>query len=119
MKRLFLLILLSFLCFSVFAQNEASKDFVKGTVLASQAGSSLDKFPKMEIGFAGRIINNVPMAITFIRLQSTLETGGGVFSSYYQLNKNTNKLEQAEGDSLKQFFPFSRCCHCGSSCQDA
>jgi hypothetical protein len=87
-----------------YAQNEASKDFVRGTVLARQAGSSLDKFPKMEIGFVGRNTNTDPMAFLFIRLQSALETGGGVFSSFYSLNRNTNQLENVDGDSFRQFM---------------
>jgi hypothetical protein len=89
----------------MFAQNEASKDFVQGSVLARQSGSSLDKFPKMEIGFVGRYNNtNDPTAYLFIRFQSTLETGGGVFLSYFDLNRNTNQLEQREGNSLNQFI---------------
>jgi hypothetical protein len=90
---------------NVFAQNEASKDFVQGTVLARQSGSFLDKFPKMEIGFVGRNNNtNDPMAYLFIRFQSALETGGGVFISFLSLNRNTNQLEQVEGNSLSQFI---------------
>jgi hypothetical protein len=97
--------LVGFILSSVYAQNETSKDFVQGTVLAHQAGSSFDKFPKMEIGFVGRYNNaNDPLAYLFIRFQSTLETGGGVFHSYLALNRNTNQLEQIEGDSLRQFI---------------
>ena len=94
-----------FVCISgaLFAQNEASINFVRGTVLASQTGSSFDPFPKMEIGFVGRKTNTEPMAFLFIRLQSTLETGGGVFNSFYSLNRNTNQLEKRDGDSLRQF----------------
>jgi hypothetical protein len=90
---------------NAFAQNEASKDFVQGSVLARQTGSFFDKFPKMEIGFVGRYNNtNDPMAYLFIRFQSSLETGGGVFLSYFSLNRNTNQLEQGEGNSLRQFI---------------
>ena len=90
----------------MFAQNEASKDFVQGTVLAKQEGSSLDKFPRMEIGFIGRNVADTgdPMAFLFIRLQSALETGGGLFSFYYALNRNTNQLEKRDGNSLEQFI---------------
>jgi hypothetical protein len=95
-----------FISFGIYAQNETPKDFVQGTVLARQAGSVLDKFPKMEIGFVGRNTTdtNEPRAFLFIRLQSTLETGGGVFLSYFALNRNTNNLEQREGDSFQQFI---------------
>jgi hypothetical protein len=93
-----------FISSSIYAQNETSKDFVRGTVLARQAGSAFEKFPKMEIGFVGRNTANEPMAFLFIRLQSTLETGGGVFRSFYQLNMNTNKLDPVEGDSFRQFI---------------
>ena len=91
---------------NVFAQNEASKDFVQGTVLAKQEGSSLDKFPKIEIGFIGRNTTDTgdPMAFLFFRIQSALETGGGLFSSYYDLNRNTNQLEKRDGNSLEQFI---------------
>jgi hypothetical protein len=58
----------------------------------------------MEIGFVGRNTDTEPMAFLFIRLQSVLETGGGVFLSYYALNRNTNQLEQREGDSFSQFI---------------
>jgi hypothetical protein len=106
-KRGSLVILLFGFVFSIiYAQNESSKDFVQGAVLARQAGSSLEKFPKMEIGFVGRNTadTNEPRAFLFIRLQSALETGGGVFLSYFSLNRNTNQLEQREGDSLRQFI---------------
>jgi hypothetical protein len=100
-----IILLFGFVFSSIYAQNESSKDFVQGAVLARQAGSSLDKFPKMEIGFVGRYNNtNDPMAYLFIRFQSVLETGGGVFLSYFGLNRNTNRLEQMEGDSLRQFI---------------
>jgi hypothetical protein len=91
------------LAFSLYAQNEASKNFVKNAVLARQEGSSFDKFPKMEIGFVGRNDNAQPMAFLFIRLQSALETGGGIFTSFYGLNRNTNQLEKSEGDAFRQF----------------
>jgi hypothetical protein len=105
LKRFFVLLsVFGIITFSVFAQNETSSDFVRNTVLARQAGSSLDKFPKMEIGFVGRNTTTEPMAFLFMRLQSTLETGGGVFTSFYQLNRNTNQLEKREGSSLEQFF---------------
>jgi hypothetical protein len=104
MKRAgMIIVLFGLILTGLSAQNEASKDFMQGTVLARQAGSSFDKFPKMEIGFVGRNTANDPMAFLFIRLQSTLETGGGVFSSFFRLNGNTNRLEQMEGDSFDQF----------------
>jgi hypothetical protein len=105
-KKLWLITLFFCLVYSnVFAQNESSRDFVQGTVLARRAGSAFDKFPKMEIGFVGRNNNaNDPMAYLFIRFQSTLETGGGVFLSYLSLNRNTNQLDQVEGNSLRQFI---------------
>jgi len=103
-KHLLVLLLIGFVCFGAFAQNETSKDFVKGTVLASQPGSFMDKFPKLEIGFVGRNTSTEPMAFLFLRLQSTLETGGGLFNSYYSLNRNTNQLEKSEGNSLRQFI---------------
>jgi hypothetical protein len=104
-KRWLIVLFLGFVCFYIFPQNEASKDFVRGTVLARQPGSALDKFPKMEIGFVGRYANtNDPLAYLFIRFQSTMETGGGVFISFLSLNRNTNQLEQVEGNSLRQFI---------------
>ena len=101
-----LIILFVTIGFGLFAQNEASKNFEQGTVLVRQAGSPLDTFPKMEIGFVGRNTNTEPMAFLFIRLKSTLETGGGVFTSFYQLNRNTNQLEKRDESSLDQFFSF-------------
>jgi len=103
---LILIILFGFVCFGVFAQNEAANNFVQGTVLARQAGTYLDKFPKLEIGFVGRKTNNSndALAYLFFRFQSALETGGGVFSSFYILNRNTNQLEKSEGDSFRQFM---------------
>ena len=103
-KEFFFVYLFVFLSAIVFAQNEASNDFVQGTVLARQAGSSFDRFPKMEIGFVGRTTSTEPMAFLFFRLQSALETGGGVFQSFYSLNNNTNQLERREGDSFRQFI---------------
>jgi len=101
-----LMIIFCFVYSGIYAQNEASKNFVQGTVLERQAGSSLDQFPKMEIGFVGRIDTNKnePMAYLFFRFQSTLEIGGGVFLSYYMLNKNTKQLEKVDGNSLEQFI---------------
>jgi hypothetical protein len=107
MKRAgMIIVLFGFILAGLSAQNEASKDFIQGTVLARQAGSSFDKFPRMEIGFVGRntVDTNEPMAFLFIRLQSALETGGGIFLSFYQLNMNTNKLDQVEGNSFRQFI---------------
>jgi len=100
-----LMVIFCFVYSGVYAQNEASKNFVQGTVLERQAGSSLDQFPKMEIGFVGRIDanKNEPMAFLFLRFQSTLEIGGGVFLSYYSFNRNTNQLEKRDGNSLEQF----------------
>lgn len=106
-KKLCAIFILAILgSFDLFAQNEASNDFVQGTVLARQTGSSLDRFPKLEIGFVGRNAADTgnPIAFLFIRFQSTLETGGGLFTSYYALNRNTNQLERREGDSLRQFI---------------
>jgi len=104
-KRIICLIILFVtVSFALFAQNEASRNFVQGTVLARQAGSVLDTFPKLEIGFVGRNTSTEPMAFLFFRLQSALETGGGVFTSFYQINRNTNQLEKQEGSSLDQFF---------------
>jgi hypothetical protein len=109
MKIRNLTLLVVIFCFAhsgVFAQNEASRNFVQGTVLERQAGSTLDQFPKMEIGFVGRIDTNTnePMAYLFFRLQSTLEIGGGVFLSYYMLNRNTKQLKKVDGNSLEQFM---------------
>jgi hypothetical protein len=105
-KTVLLLLFFVFVCSAVLAQNEASQNFVQGTVLARQAGSPWDKFPKMEIGFVGRKPNNSndALAYLFFRFQSTLETGGGVFLSFFSLNRNTNQLEKEEGDSFRQFM---------------
>ena len=103
-KSVLCFLIFCFFGINVFAQNEASKNFLQGTVLARQAGSSLDKFPKMEIGFVGRKTDKDPLAYLFIRLQSTLETGGGVFLSYYRINRNTNQLQISDGDSFEQFI---------------
>ena len=60
----------------------------------------------MEIGFICRNAADTgdPTAFLFIRLQSALETGGGLFSFYYALNRNTNQLEKRDGNSLEQFI---------------
>jgi hypothetical protein len=101
-----IIVLFGFILSGLSAQNETSKDFVQGTVLVRQTGLSFGKFPKMEIGFVGRNITdtNEPGAFLFVRLQSALETGGGIFSSFFVSNRNTNQLEQVEGNSFRQFI---------------
>jgi hypothetical protein len=85
---------------NVFAQNETSKTFLDGTVLVRQAGSSLDKFPKLEIGFVGRRLEDTgePRAFLFMRFQSTMETGGGIISEWYDRDQ-----KKGEGNALRNF----------------
>lgn len=101
-KKAFLIGVCLFMVVGVaFAQNETSKPFVKGTVLATQAGSSLNKFPKLEIGFVGRnaIDTSEPTAFLFFRLQSTMETGGGIFFAYFD-----EEGKQEQENSVAQFM---------------
>jgi hypothetical protein len=83
----------------VFAQNEASKKFLEGTVLTRQAGNPFDKFPKMELGFVGRKAADTgePQAFLFIRFQSATETSGGIVSTCFF------REEKQEGNSTEQF----------------
>jgi hypothetical protein len=54
-KIVWLMVLFFCLVFpNIFAQNEASKDFVQGSVLERQSGSSFDKFPKIVCAFSCR-----------------------------------------------------------------
>jgi hypothetical protein len=85
--------------------NETGKDFVQGTVLAQQLASPPERSPKLEIGFVGRKDNsNNVLAYLLFRFNSSNITGGGIFNYLYTLNRNTNKLERGEGNSLRQFI---------------
>jgi hypothetical protein len=98
LKRSIVLVLMCVTISFAFAQNEAARDFLNGTSLVRQAGYSIDRFPKMEIGFVGRKPSGGGdnLAYLFIRFQTTTDVGGGILGA-------VSLLEETQKNAIDGF----------------